>query len=586
MIELLRTGTNQAWLVFQEFTPTQKRFVLLRLLLGLIGSLLDVLGIVFFGLLVSLAVSSINFKEVEGITGLALRTLRINNLSLEFQVVSLATLFALLLGLKSYLALKVLRDLSFLLGTIGKNVTGEVFQKLLVSNLNLLGRFNKQEWISAITKGVNVLYVRFPFAVLSIIIEVFLLLVTLVVLLLINPLIASIAFSFFGALIVLTTIRQQNQSRKLTQEDYILEVKASQFMSESIEGIEELQLNSNIKDRVSQLVVLKDRQLFAQASIMMLPLKYKYFFEAALIISFILVAGIAYILFDAVQASAAFALFVGASLRIGPSMLRLQQASLLIRNGWPYISLFRRIEKELGSIKSNEIDNSVISKRIRSQFSVRLKGVDVTYPSRGIVLRNVNLELENGERLALIGPSGGGKTTLLKVIAGLIPVSGGEILFNGKPMIDQRLNRKLTVGYVPQNVITFSGSIRDNIVLGRHLSDEDVWSALAKADLLEFVKALNKSLDTNVGELADRLSGGQKQRLGIARALISRPNILLLDEFTSALDKESDLKITDTVKNLPQDLCIVAASHRASTVESFSRLLYVERGKVSPVSPK
>jgi len=586
MIELLRTGRNQAWLVFQEFTPTQKRFILLRLLLGLVGSLLDVLGIVFFGLLVSLAVSSINFKEVEGLTGLALRTLRISNLSIELQAVSLATLFAFLLGLKSYLALKVLRDLSFLLGTIGKKVTGEIFQKLLVSNLNLLGLFNKQEWISAITKGVNVLYVRFPFAVLSIIIEVFLLLVTLVVLLLISPLIALITFSFFGVLIVLTTIRQQNQSRKLTQEDYILEVKASQFMSESIEGIEELQVNSNIKDRVSQLVILKDRQLFAQASIMILPLKYKYFFEAALIISFILVAGIAYLLFDAVQASAAFALFVGASLRIGPSMLRLQQASLLIRNGWPYISLFRRIENELEFVKSNEIDNSVFSEKTRSQFNFRLEGVDVTYPSRGIVLRNVNLELENGERLALIGPSGGGKTTLLKVIAGLIPISGGKIVFNGKPMIDQRLKEKLTVGYVPQNVMTFSGSIRDNIVLGRPLTDEDVWSALVKADLLEFVKALHKGLDTNVGELADRLSGGQKQRLGIARALISRPNILLLDEFTSALDKESDLKITETVKNLPQDLCIVAASHRASTVESFSRFLYIENGKVSLDYPK
>lgn len=204
----------------------------------------------------------------------------------------------------------------------------------------------------------------------------------------------------------------------------------------------------------------------------------------------------------------------------------------------------------------------------------------MSYPSRGIVLKNVNLNLKSGERVALIGPSGGGKTTLLKLIAGFIPISSGELFLNGKLISNGQHRNELRVGYVPQSVTTFSGSLRDNIALGRYFSDEDIWSALLKADLLNFVNSLNKGIDTNVGELADRLSGGQKQRLGIARALIGQPDILLLDEFTSALDRESDLKIAKTVENLPRDLCIVAASHRTSTVKSFSRFISIENGEL------
>lgn len=215
------------------------------------------------------------------------------------------------------------------------------------------------------------------------------------------------------------------------------------------------------------------------------------------------------------------------------------------------------------------------------EMSCALENVRFSHPGRH-VLRDVTLEFRKNCTTVLTGPSGSGKTTVADLVLGFIAPDEGRILVDGVPLSDFSLRKwRRMIGYVPQELVLFNENIFDNITLGDpDLDEEDVRSALRVAGALDFVEALPDGLLTQVGEKGARLSGGQRQRIALARALVVRPSLLILDEVTSALDPETETEIVENIRALQGTTTIIAITHRTALLAVADDIYALEDGRI------
>ena len=214
-------------------------------------------------------------------------------------------------------------------------------------------------------------------------------------------------------------------------------------------------------------------------------------------------------------------------------------------------------------------------------LQVREGGIDFCdvsfeYPDdHNKVLRHVNLKIRPGENVALVGPSGGGKTTLCNLIPRFYDVTGGKILIDGQDVRSVTLRSlREAIGVVQQDVYLFSGTVAENIAYGRPgATRAEIEEAARLAGADGFVRALKNGYDTYVGERGVKLSGGQKQRLAIARVFLKNPRILLLDEATSALDNESEILVGQSLDKLAKGRTTLTIAHRLTTIQNADRIL-------------
>jgi len=210
--------------------------------------------------------------------------------------------------------------------------------------------------------------------------------------------------------------------------------------------------------------------------------------------------------------------------------------------------------------------------------------VSFSYPSREElhVLQNVGFEIKQGEQVALVGPSGGGKSTFINLLPRFYELSEGEILIdniNNKYLSFSNLRQM--IGIVPQETILFSGTISENIKYGRlDATEEEIVNAAKAANAHNFVLELENQYNAEVGERGVQLSGGQKQRVAIARAILNNPTILLLDEATSALDTESEILVQQALDKLMENRTSFVIAHRLSTIQKADRILVIDKGSI------
>jgi ATP-binding cassette subfamily C protein len=197
------------------------------------------------------------------------------------------------------------------------------------------------------------------------------------------------------------------------------------------------------------------------------------------------------------------------------------------------------------------------------------------------ILNNLSLSIKKGEKVALVGSSGGGKSTLIQVILGLYPIKSGEILFNNinSSQIGFHTIRENTAT-VLQHPVLFNDSIRSNLCLGQSINDNLLWQALVIAQLDDIVKKLPEQLNTIIGYQGIRFSGGQRQRLAIARMLLMHPKLVILDEATSALDSETENKLHHSLQSYLQDKTTLIIAHRLSAVKQADRIIVIDNGKI------
>ena len=213
---------------------------------------------------------------------------------------------------------------------------------------------------------------------------------------------------------------------------------------------------------------------------------------------------------------------------------------------------------------------------------IELKNISFNFPERELTLKDVNINIKKGSFTALVGKSGSGKTTIVDLILGLYEEKSGGILLNGHSLNSYDINTyREKLGYVPQEPQLFNTSIRENFLWSvPHATEKDMWSVCRLSNAEEFVKELPNKLDTILGDRGVRLSGGQRQRLALARALIRKPELLILDEATSSLDTESEGLIQESIDNLAGDMTIVVIAHRLSTIRNADYLYVLEKGEI------
>jgi len=311
----------------------------------------------------------------------------------------------------------------------------------------------------------------------------------------------------------------------------------------------------------------------------------KYVIESGMVIGAVVLAGIQFGLQDARHAVATLSVFLAAGTRIAPAIMRLQQSLITIKSSigssLPTLELIESLEN-VPSVQ-NSHDN-LDTDHLGFSGIVSMKSVWLSYPrSNQSALRDINLEIADGESAAIVGTSGAGKTSLVDVLLGVVPLSRGEVKISGLSPAEVVSKWPGAISYVPQDVNISNGTIRENISLGFPLdlaTDARIWKSLEVAQLDTFVRNLPNGLDTYVGERGTRLSGGQRQRLGIARAMFTKPKLLVLDEATSSLDGQTEADISQAIQKLQGSVTVLIIAHRLSTVRNVSKVVYLSNGEI------
>ena len=208
--------------------------------------------------------------------------------------------------------------------------------------------------------------------------------------------------------------------------------------------------------------------------------------------------------------------------------------------------------------------------------------VDFSYDGNKLALSDFNVDVAPGQMIAIVGPSGAGKTTLANLLPRFYDVTGGAVRIDGLDVRDVTIQSlREHIGHVPQDTMLFNTTIKDNILYGRlDATDEEIYEAAKAANVLEFVDKMPEGLNTIVGERGSSLSGGQRQRVAIARAILKNPSILILDEATSALDTESEKLVQEALDRLMQGRTAFVIAHRLSTVQNADKIIVLQEGKM------
>lgn len=256
-----------------------------------------------------------------------------------------------------------------------------------------------------------------------------------------------------------------------------------------------------------------------------------------------------------------------------------------------FCALFQQLQEGMSGFsrfceimaEDEEIDEGTIEiKDIKGDL--RFEGVSFGYTTEGskkLVISNLDLDIKAGKTLALVGPSGGGKSTLCHLVPRFYNVNEGRITLDGNDIRDITLHSlRKNIGIVSQSVFLFDGTVRENIAYGTDATDEQVIAAAKSANIHDYVMTLEKGYDTHVGERGVKLSGGQRQRIAIARVFLKNPKLLILDEATSALDNATEMQIQSALEELSRGRTVIVVAHRLSTVKGADEIVVIDKSGI------
>ena len=253
-----------------------------------------------------------------------------------------------------------------------------------------------------------------------------------------------------------------------------------------------------------------------------------------------------------------------------------------------FLNFYYPVTKNL--CKEFKLEKNFIEKKssdkIKFQDSIVINDLKFGYNPDNLIINGASIKINKNDYIGIIGPSGIGKSTLINVIIGLLPLNYGNILVDEINIFDELRKWKNIIGYVPQSIYLIDDSIKKNIAFGISENDIDnkkIDRALKESQLFDFVSSLDNGVETVVGERGIKLSGGQIQRLGIARALYENPEVLIFDEATSSLDVETESKIIEEIKNFIGSKTVLFVTHRLVTLKYCNRIYKLEKGKLQKI---
>lgn len=553
----------------------------IQVLLGL----LDLFSVVIIGLLGALSISGVKSQAPSESVQSFLEFLNLSEESFQFQFAILGFMAAGFLILKTILSMFLNKKTLYFLAHKAAIMSSEFFSKILNQDLLRLQSNTNQEKLFSITEGIKIITVNIIGNLVLLLSDFSLLIVMFTGLIILDPYVAFVTLFGFGVLALVLYKRMSIRAQHLGESNTAITIKSNELILEAFNTFRENLVRNRRFFYAAGFRKTREKIASSQAELAFMPNLSKYIIESATVFGGVTLCAFMFLTKDAVQAFSSLALFLGAVSRIVPAILRIQQGSVAIKSGIGSArSTLDLIEGLVHTPAVEEISNFDDFQYKEFESTVVIEALSLIYPEKSHeALSNINLHLKTGTSTSIVGPSGAGKTSLVDVILGIINPTSGHVKISGLSPLNAINKWPGAIGYVPQNTIISQGSIKSNITLGypeQTFSDKLIWEVVEIAQLKDFVLSLPNGLDTIVGEMGQKISGGQRQRLGIARALITKPKLLILDEATSSLDSQVENSITESINTLSGSLTTIVIAHRLSTVKNSDLVVYLENGKV------
>ena len=548
-------------------------------------SFLDLAGVALIGLIGALSITGIKSGSPGSRTETVLKFLHMENLELQVQVAILgisAAVFLLSRTLFSvYLSRKILRFLSLR----GAAISSELLSKLMTQPLLGIRAESSQNTLFALTSGVQSITIGIIANLANLLSDVSLLLVMGIGLFAVDYVTAIATFVYFGIISYIVYKVSTGRAHKLGELNTELGIESSEKILEVIAVYKEISVRNRREYYVRKISEIRYQLASVLAEIQFMPNISKYVMESSMVIGALLISMIQFLLQDATHAIATLSIFLAAGTRIAPAVMRVQQGSLQLRTsaGTSKLTL-ELVERLKNSSRSIIVDDTFDMNHTDFIPELKISDLCLRYPgSSDFALINLDFEVRTGTSLAIVGPSGAGKTSLVDILLGIMQPTSGSIEVSGAEPTRALSKWPGAMAYVPQEIVLLNGTIRENLAVGYPsgvIPDQTCWEALESAQLGEFVGSLPDGLDAYVGEFGSNLSGGQRQRLGIARALLTKPKLLVLDEATSALDAKTEQDVSGAIQKLQGQVTLITVAHRLSTVKQADKVLYLENGSI------
>jgi ABC-type multidrug transport system fused ATPase/permease subunit len=464
------------------------------------------------------------------------------------------------------------------------SITSSLFSRALNQKIISIQKNSSQQLLYSLTTGVEVIAIRVIGTFVSVVSDIFLMLLLVAGLLLVDISIALSTILLFGVAGLALHLQMNVKARRLGIKSAEYEITSNEIVLEALNFHREAFVRNAQHRFVAELRTQRRLLADVQASSSFLPFVSKYVLETTLVVGGLLVAGSQFYYQTASHAVATLSLFLAAGSRITPAVLRVQQGVILLKTSLgiskPTLDLLEDL-REIPEISTPDLPRLAVTNFIPK---LEISNLYFYYDNGLEPAVHINeLEVNSGETVAIVGPSGAGKTTLIDLILGVHEPSSGSVLLSGcKPAlaVSTWIGK---IAYVPQDVYLTRKSIRDNLILGLDestYSSESINQALEVAQLTEFVNSLPLGMLTQIGERGVNLSGGQKQRIGIARALVTNPELLILDEATSAMDGQTEASISQAIHSLKGKVTVIMIAHRLSTARNSDLVVYMDQGRL------
>jgi ABC-type multidrug transport system fused ATPase/permease subunit len=563
--------------------PRERAYLLVVVVIQIFIGLIDLVALALVAALGSLGASYVSGFALPQSIKRIIEAVGLGDVQTQQLLVIVALATGFLFVFRSAATLILTRRIALFLANRQTRISVELAKKISTTSYAWLKRRDLNEVIYATTDGVGALMLGVIGSFMSVLGEAFFLTLILIGLIVVDPTTALVTLIFFSVLGISSYRLVRSYATRLGNESAKFSIHGRNQISSMLLAYKEIYAFQRQQKFLDDFVSTRQVTTQAQGKATWLQQVPKASAEVGLVIGGAGLIGLQAWQSDAASGLSTLLVFLAAASRLTPSLLRIQSSFLSYRNfaGGAEITLKTLTALENADFEPVEIRESA-SRSEYKPLGVEVSNLSFRYPDGNEeVVSNISLRIEPGSFVALAGSSGSGKTTLADILIGIYAGSTGSVRFNGIPNREWVKANPGGIGYVPQSPYILGGDFITNIALGIPENEVDLHridEVIAKAQLIDLVRAMPDGLHTDLSNFGSRLSGGEKQRLALARALYTNPSLLIIDEGTSALDGRTEFEVTRAILGLRNTLTIIVIAHRLASIKEADQIFLLDKG--------
>ena len=565
-----------------------KRLYLIGSILQASLGIIDLLGVLVSGVIGVIASSALTGNPLPGVIRSLLSNFDLENYSSGSLIILLSITALCFFLVKTILALYVSRKLFRFLANRQSEISSNLFKLIIRGDYIWIRNKDPHEISTAMLAGISAATVNSLGQTMLIFSESGLLILFLIIISFASFPLAIMTILYFALVLLVLNVVVGKRVSNYNQNMSLVRIKAQTEIFNTLKLFREiriLQKSEWFRKKIDSLFSAHSKNLSDDIWIQQLP---KYVLEIALLLGASLLVGIGRLTMTSQEMVYVLAVYLAGAARIFPSLLRIQSSIFSLRAASFYTgmamelhdSLHNSTPKVTENISFNKTSDSAEDKLLISTSKLSFRFPD----SDKYILEDINFTVLRGEKLSIIGSSGSGKSTLCDLLLGLLSPTEGSVSINGRDASQWIRTHSGRVSYLPQETILVDGTIKENICLGldsQEIDEAQLLKAVTDSNLANLSDDLDSWLNTFVEGGGVNLSGGQKQRIGIARALYSKPEILILDEATSSLDVDNEVSILDSINSLDPNITVISITHKIQNLKPSSRIIEIRDSRIS-----